>query len=153
MHAYRILFPLLIVASLSARADTIEHYMNIYDGIPKMEVKADPQSQAWARSARNVLSITCETVAETLLQANELAKNQGKPLFCLPIGVQLNAPTMNELIVQAYRSNSSQQSDKDKMTVSQIAWLAVSKSYPCQPQQASPFQEFSNHEAAMQHIE
>src|SRR3990167_10258076 len=113
MHAYRILFPLLIVASLSARADTIEHYINIYDGIPKMEVKADPQSQAWARSARNVLSITCETVAETLLQANELSKNQGKPLFCLPISTQLNSITMNELIVQAYRNNSNQQTDKD----------------------------------------
>lgn len=151
MKKRKLLFSLMIVASLSAHADTIEHYVNIYDGIPKMEMKADPQSQAWARSARNVLSITSETVAETLMQANQLATSQGKPLFCLPIGVQLNAPTMNELIVQAYRTNSSQQSDKDKMTVSQIAWLAVTKTYPCQPQQASPFQAFSNHEAVMQH--
>src|SRR3990167_10949632 len=144
MHKYRILFSLLILASLSARADTIEHYINIYDGIPKMEMKADPQSQAWARSARNVLSVTSETVAETLLQANELASHQGKPLFCLPTSVQLNAATMNDLIVQAYRNNSSQQRDKNQMTVSQIAWLAVIETYPCHTQQTSPNLSFSH---------
>ncbi len=151
MHKCRLFILLFIAASLSAHADTIENYINIYNGIPKMEMKADPQSQAWARSARNVLSITSETIAETLLQANDLAKNQGKPLFCLPIGVQLNAPTMNDLIVQAYRSNPSQQGDKDKMTVSQIAWLAVTQSYPCQSGPSSPFKAFSGSQT-MQHV-
>lgn len=32
---------------------------------------------------------------------------------------------------------SSQQSDKDSMTVSQVAWLGASKSYPCQPNTAA----------------
>ena len=151
MKRRNLLFPLLVVASLSATADTIANYMNIYDGIPKMELKADPQSQAWARSARNVLSVTTETVAETLLQANELAKNQGHPLFCLPNTVQLNATTVNDLIVQAYRDTSSQQSDKGKMTVSQIAWLAVTQSYPCQSQRTSPFKGFGSTQS-MQHV-
>ena len=122
---------IILLASLCVQADTIDHYMNISDNIPKMEMKADPQSQAWARSARNVLTITSETVAETLMQANDLARSQGKPLFCLPPGVSLNAVTLDGIILQTYRDNSSQQSDKDKMTVSQIAWQGVMKAYPC----------------------
>ena len=130
-------FLLLMMISVSAQADTIENYIRIYNEIPKMEMKADPQAQAWARSARNVLAVTSETIAETLLQANELASSQGKPLFCLPGTTQLNAATMSELIIQAYKENSSQQSDKGQMTVSQIAWLGVTKAYPCPPQNLS----------------
>jgi hypothetical protein len=110
----------------------MDHYMNISNQIPQMEMKADPQAQTWARSARNVLIITNESIAETLMQANELAKAQGHPLFCLPAGVTLNAMTLDGIIHQTYRELSSQQSDKDKMTVSQMAWLGVSKTYPCQ---------------------
>lgn len=113
-------------------ADTINNYMNIANNIPQMEIKADLQAQAWARSAHHVLTITCESIAETMIQANETAKNQGKPIFCLPQGAQLNSITLNNLIQQTYKEISSQQSDKDKMTVSQIAWIGVSKQYPCQ---------------------
>lgn len=112
-------------------ADTIDNYMNIANNIPQMEIKADPQAQAWARSARYVLTVTCESIAETILQANETAKNQGKPIFCLPQGVQLSSQVLNDLIQQTYKELSSQQSDKNKMTVSQIAWMGVSKRYPC----------------------
>ena len=129
----------ITTATFLTHADTMEHFMSIYSEIPKMEMKADPQSQAWARSARNVLAVTSETIAETLLHANEIATSQGKPLFCLPISVQLNSNTMNDIIIRAYESNSSQNSDKSKMTVSQIAWLGITKFYPCQQQQ-SPFE-------------
>ncbi|MFA6302706.1 MAG: phosphatase [Legionella sp.] len=115
----------------SLHADTINNYMNIANNIPQMEMKADPQAQAWARSARNVLAITCETIAETMLQSNETAKNNGRPNFCLPMGVQLNTMVLDGIIQQTYKELSSQQSDKDKMTVSQIAWLGVTKKYPC----------------------
>jgi hypothetical protein len=67
-----------------------------------------------------------------MIHANEMAKNQGNPIFCLPAGVQLNASTLCELIQQTYKELSSQQSDKDSMTVSQVAWLGASKHYPCQ---------------------
>ncbi len=116
----------------SAMSDTIGHYMNISNAIPQMEIKADSQSQAWARSARDVLTITTETLAETLLQANEIAQIKGKPLFCLPPNLHLNSTTMNNIILQTYRDISSQQSDKDKMSISQIAWLGITKTYPCQ---------------------
>lgn len=123
----RLLFISLILASGYLQADTINNYMNIANNIPQMEMKADPQAQAWARSARHVLTITSESIAETLIQANEAAKTQGKPIFCLPQGVQLNSFVMNELIQQTYKEISSQQSDKDKMTVSQVALLGLSK--------------------------
>ncbi|WP_165831576.1 phosphatase [Legionella qingyii] len=132
-----VLISFLILCHCSIHADTIKNYMSIADNIPQMEVKADPQAQAWARSARHVLTITCESIAETMLQANEVAKNQGNPVFCLPPGVQLNAFTLCELIQQTYKEISSQQSDKDSMTVSQVAWLGASKHYPCQQNTAA----------------
>ncbi|MFI4917955.1 MAG: phosphatase [Legionellales bacterium] len=116
----------------SVYADTIDNYMNIVNNIPQMEIKADPQAQAWASSARHVLTITCESIAETITQANETATSQGKPMYCLPLGVQLNSIVLNELIQKTYKELSSQQSDKGKMTVSQIAWLGINKQYPCQ---------------------
>lgn len=131
-------FCIFSALSIGVQADTIDHYVNIANTIPQMEMKADPQAQAWARSARNVLNITSETVAETLIQANELAKTRGRPLFCLPTGVSLNAVTLNGIIMQTYNEISSQQSDKDKMTVSQVAWLGVAKAYPCKGQTTLP---------------
>ena len=130
-----LLFSFLLFCSCFAQADTIDNYINIATNIPQMEIKADQQSQVWARSARNVLTITNESIAETLEQANELAKNQGKPLFCLPANITLDAATLDTLIQETYKEISSQQSDKDKMTVSQIAWLGVLKRYPCQQQE------------------
>ncbi len=129
---FKVISILMLLAAGIAQADTIDHYMNIASQIPKMEMKADPQAQTWARSARNVLIITSETIAETLMQANELAKKQGKPLFCLPTDAAFNAVIMDNLIQQTYNQLSSQQSDKDKMTVSQVAWLGVSQRFPCQ---------------------
>lgn len=130
----------------TTHADTINNYMSIASNIPQMEIKADPQAQAWARSARHVLNITCESIAETLSQTNETAKNQGKALFCLPKEVQLNSIMLNELIQQTYKEISSQQSDKDTMTVSQVALLGVIKRYPCQ---ANPTEKQMAHVAAL----
>src|SRR6476660_8120015 len=127
----RFFFTILIFFCCDLNADTIDNYMKIANNIPQMEIKADAQSQAWARSAHHVLTITCESIAETILQANEVAKNQGKPIFCLPQGTNLDAAMLNDLIQKTYKNLSSQQSDKDKMTVSQIAWMGVNQNYPC----------------------
>jgi len=123
---------LLLMSSVSVFADTIDHFMNIAKNIPQMEMKADQQSQTWARSARTILVLTSESIAETLLLSNETAKQMGGPLFCLPPSVQLNGSTLSEIIQQTYREISSQQSDKDKMTVSQVALIGLKKTYPCQ---------------------
>src|SRR3990167_7267684 len=87
-------------------ADAIGRYMNIANNIPKMEMKADLDAQAWARSARNILTLTSETVAESLTLANTTATQHGSPLFCLPAQTQLNAADMDALIQQTYRTLS-----------------------------------------------
>ena len=131
----RIVF-LLLMGSASAYADTMDHYMNIAKNIPQMEMKADQQSQAWARSARTMLILTSESIAETLALSNETATQMGSPFFCLPNGVQINPMTLNDLIQKTYNDISSQQSDKDKMTVSQVALIGLKNQYPCQQQPA-----------------
>ena len=136
MRMQRLLYLFLLV-SASVYADTIDRYMNIANNIPQMEMKADQESQLWSKSARTVLILTSESIAETLILSNQTATQLGSPLFCLPIGVQLSAETLNDLIQQTYRNISSQQSDKDKMTVSQVALLGLRKQYPCQQQAAT----------------
>ncbi|WP_185967309.1 phosphatase [Legionella israelensis] len=123
-------------------ADTMDHYMSIADNIPKMEMKADSQSQAWARSARNVLIITCESIAETINQANVYAQKQDNPFFCLPANKQLTASVLNELIQQTYKEIPELQ--KDRMTVSEVAWIAVKKNFPCKQR--------STHAKQMEHV-
>ncbi len=125
----------LLILSTNVYADTIDHFMNIVNNIPQMEMKADPESQAWARSARTVLLLTSESIVETLTLSNDNATQQGTPLFCIPPAEQLSAARLNDLIQQTYRDIPSQQSDKDKMTVSQVALLGLKKQYPCQQQQ------------------
>jgi hypothetical protein len=122
---------LLLITSMNAYADTMDHFMHIAESIPKMEMKVDPRSQAWARSARNILVLTSESVSESLVVANDAATKAGKPLFCLPRGTRLTGTDINELIQKTYRDLSSQTRDKNKMTVSQIALLGISKQYPC----------------------
>jgi hypothetical protein len=132
-----LLLILLSVQPLLGFADTIEQFINISNSIPTMEMKADPQAQAWARSARNVLTITTESIAEALIEANQLASAQGKPLFCLPETVSLNAQTMKTLIENAYQNTPEIQSQKNQLSVSKVAWLAVLKSYPCSAARSS----------------
>jgi hypothetical protein len=128
---HRIIY-LCLILSTSIHADTIDHYMKIANNIPQMEMKADQQSQAWARSARTILILTSESIAETLTISNDSATQKGNPLFCLPPGVKIEASALNDLIQQTYKEIYSQQSDKDKMSVSQVALMGISKKYPCQ---------------------
>ena len=128
----RRLFLCLFFINSFCFADSIKSYMNITNNIAQMEIKADLQAQAWARSARHVLAVTCESIQETMLQANEMAKQQGNPLFCIPANTSFNAAQLHDLITETYKNISSQQSDKDRMTVSQVAFLGVNKRFPCQ---------------------
>ena len=128
------IFLFFIIASFGVHADTIDHYINIANNIPQMEMKADQQSQAWARSARTMLTLTSECILETLDIFNEKAKQSGTPLYCVPLAVKLDASSLNDLIQQTYKNISSLQSDKDKMTVSQVALLGLKNKYPCEQQ-------------------
>ncbi len=119
---------------LALYADTMDHYMGIVNNIPKMEIKADGQAQIWAKSARNVLVLTCESVAESLKIANDTASRQNMPLFCMPATTILDGPMLHDLVQQTYRDISSQESDKSKMTVSEVALIGLTKAYPCSKQ-------------------
>lgn len=122
----------ILLTSISGQADTMDHYMNIINGIPQMEIKADEQSQAWARSARSVILLTCDGIADTLLLANELAKKSGQqPLFCLTQPGQMSPEALSELIQQTYKTLPRVQAEKEKMTVSEVALLAVQERFPC----------------------
>ena len=118
--------------ALNLHADSIASYMNIANNIPKMEIQADANSQAWARSARNVLAVTTETIAETMIQGNEIAKKKGRPIFCLPPGVKLNTATMDAIIKQASQDLNASPEDRKKISVSTVAWLGVINKFPCQ---------------------
>ena len=133
-HACKILFAIILLYTLNTIADTMGHYMNIAENIPLMEIKADPQAQAWARSARNVLILTGESIIESLTVANEGAKLSGKPIFCLKNNSTITASEMNDLIQKTFRELSTTASDKNNMTVSQLALIGLSKQYPCETQ-------------------
>lgn len=122
----------------SVYADTIQHYMNVADSIPKMEMKADSDAQIWVRSARNILNLTCEAIAETLTAANRTATEQGKPLFCLNRAKEgLDPEFLNKLIQKTYTESNSPKEVKDSMTVSEIALIGLMQKYPCTPDHAS----------------
>jgi hypothetical protein len=114
-----------------AYADTMEHYMRIVNNIPKMEIKADVQAQMWAKSAHNILLLTCESVAESLTVANEAARRQNAPLFCMPPTVTLSGALVQTMLPHAYHDMMGQTADKANMTVSEVTLLALTQTYPC----------------------
>ena len=143
---YALIFTLFGTACWS---DRIGNYHQISQSIPKMEMKADPQSQAWARSARHVLTITNESIAETLIAMNNQAANQGHPFFCLPKNKPLNAELMRQLIEASKEAHTG----ANNTTVSQVALTAVMQKFPCQSKRTQPFSSLSETQAAMAHAE
>ena len=128
-------FILLFLFSLTCvYADTIDRYMHIVDNIPKMEMTAEPDAHIWVRSARNVLNLTSESIFETLMLANKTVTLRGIPLFCIPGGTTIDAAGLNQLIQHTYRNISSPESEKNKMTVSEVALLGLTQKYPCTQQ-------------------
>ncbi|GEM_PF-1304289 len=112
-------------------ADTVAGYMSIAENLPRMEMKADAQSQAWSRSARNVLLLTCETVWDGLKAANQTASQQGKPLFCPPANKNLSAEEMLDMINDTYKEMSLNDSEKNQMSIAQLAFIGLQKKYKC----------------------
>ena len=135
-------FYLLGFCSLSflspSYADTMEHYMHIASDIPKMEIKADSQAQVWAKSARNVLVLTCESIGESLTLANRLAEQKGSPLFCLPEHIALSGQMLHDMVQKTYDEINVQGRDKSQMTVSEVALIGLSKNYPCTAKKLQP---------------
>jgi hypothetical protein len=119
------------ITSYKAHADTIGHYINITSNITQMELKADSESQSWARGARNVITLTCESILESLNIANKISSETGKPMYCMPPNTTITSMALDNMIQDTYRNISSQAKDKDQMSVSQVALLGLQKTYPC----------------------
>ena len=121
----------VLSTSIGAFADTIDNYVSIANHITSMEMKADRDAQTWARSARNVLAITNESIAETLIEANRIATNDGHPIFCLAKDATLDASIIKSLLEKALKTNPELQNDKTRPTISVVATNAVRDAFPC----------------------
>lgn len=125
-------FILFFLCSFHNYADTIERYMGIANNITRMEIKADPNAQAWARSARNVLLLTGESIWESLSIMNQISTEKGQPLFCIRSSETISAERMNDLIQESYGKLNMPDDQKNKMTVAQVALMGIQQHYPCQ---------------------
>ncbi len=119
---------ILLVLSLGTYADTIGKYAKIAKSIPEMSLKADPQAQAWMRSAKSILAITDETVAQTIMAMNQLAKRQGRPLICLPDTKVIDGATVHDILASKIQGDVDENAPD---TISNIVTQELLKTYPC----------------------
>jgi hypothetical protein len=132
MNKYKFFFSFFLLHSTTIFADSIGHFMGIAQNIPRMEMKADSNSQAWARSARNVLLLTGESIWESLKIANQNSAQLGSPLFCVPAEQNMTAEKMYDLIQGTYQKLNLSVEDQNQMTVAQVALRGLEDLYPCQ---------------------
>ena len=130
---YRVLLLVtLLLSSLKiVYADTIGKYAQIAKSIPEMSLKADPQSHAWARSARSILAITDETIAETINVMNQLATKHGTPLLCITQEKPLNAQVVHTVLAQLIQKLTPAQAAQ---SISESLLQQLQISYPCKTQ-------------------
>lgn len=122
---------LMGVVSL-AQADTVANYMTIVENIPKMAMKADEQSQAWVRSARNIITSTDETMLQTIIAMNASAAKNGKPIFCFSPGKPFDATTVDQIIQKTYAELLKMQGTSvGTMTVSDVLMVGMASQYSC----------------------
>ena len=128
----RYLIILLVLISNLAQADKIKNYIEISSSIPQMELKADPHSQSWARSARNIITSTDETILQTAVLMNSLSAKQGKPLFCFSNNTKIDNKTIDTIIKNTYRDLVAQgKANVNNMSVSEVAVIGIANKYPC----------------------
>ncbi|HBB53685.1 MAG TPA: phosphatase [Legionellales bacterium] len=132
MNKHKLLIWLILFHSSAIFADSIAHFMGIAQNIPRMEMKADSSSQAWARSARNILLLTGESIWESLKIANQNSAQLGNPLFCVPAEQNMTAEKMYDLIQGSYQKLNLSVEDQNQMTVAQVALRGLEDLYPCQ---------------------
>jgi hypothetical protein len=131
MNKYKFIFSFFFFHSSFIFADSIAHFIGIAQNIPRMEMKADANSQAWARSARNILLLTGESIWESLKIANQNSAQLGNPLFCVPTEQNITAEKMFDLIQNTYQKLNLSVEDQNQMTVAQIALRGLEDQYPC----------------------
>lgn len=125
------IFLMLVLLQSSGYADKIIKFMNVANNIPRMEMKPDQNSQAWAKSARNILLLTSESIWESLYSVNQVNTQSGNPLFCIPSQEAMSAEKMTDLIEDTYRNLSMSDDEKNQLTVAQVALMGLQQKYGC----------------------
>ena len=135
-----ILLSFLLTILSTAYSDTIGKYASIAKEIPKARLTADPKSQAWARSARSILNVTEETLAQTIQSMQALASKHNTPLLCLPAGQQIDNNLIHHTLEQLVNNFSPKDADK---SISQAVIEQLEAQYPCN-QHAQNQQRYNN---------
>lgn len=128
MSIRKCVFCVLVVWQSVVFADTLGKYAAIAKNIPSMELKADAQSQAWARSARSVLSVTDEAIAQSVVAMNIIALKNGKPLICAPADVKINTEMVHTLLTKRI---ANMQLDDTNKNISSVVVTILTEQYPC----------------------
>lgn len=127
----RFIFLILVILHQPLYADKIIKFMNVANSIPRMEMKPDANSQAWAKSARNILLLTAESIWESLYSANQANTQAGAALFCVAKQEDMNAEQMTDLIKDTYQHLSMSDDEKNQLSVAQVALIGLQQKYGC----------------------
>lgn len=152
----RILFSILFLTiSLSTVtfADTIGRYAGIAKSIPEASLKADPKSQAWAHSARTILNVAEESIAESIAAVQTAANQLNRPIFCLPKDQSINTELIHQILEQ--KVSQLKEADATK-NLSDVVVASLTEKYPCQSinqAQAGPESLFAPREYTMVHVD
>lgn len=119
---------LLILWHTTLFADTLGKYASIARNIPSMELKADAQSQAWARSARSVLGVTDEAIAQSVVAMNLLALKNGTALICYPPETKIDTPMIHTILAKHI---ASMPADDANRSISEVVVTILTNQYPC----------------------
>lgn len=124
---------LMFTLPITAYADTIGRYAGIAKSIPEATLKADPKSQAWAHSARTILHVAEESIAESISSMQNAAMRLQRPILCMPQGRSINTALIHEILEQ----NIAQLKPSDETkNLSNVVVASLSTKYPCQAHQA-----------------
>ena len=123
---------ILLGACNIAQADTIGKYAGIAKGIPQASLKADPQSQAWARSARSILEVTEETIAQTIQSVQSFAAKRNIQVFCLPAGMKIDNSLIHQILERSITNLSAAEANKN---ISEVVTEQLETQYPCKSNQ------------------
>ena len=128
MNLKKCIICLVLLWHTTLFADTLGKYASIARNIPSMELKADAQSQAWARSARSVLGVTDEAIAQSVVAMNLLALKNGTPLICAPPETKIDTAMIHTILAKHI---ASMPADDVSRSISEVVVTILTNQYPC----------------------
>lgn len=132
----KLILTILLACITNSYADTLGKYASIANGIPPMQLKADEKSQAWARSAISILAVTDETIAQTILAMNELAKKSDQPIICPSASTGIDGDTIHALLKEIMLKMNTEDAQRN---ISEVVAKQLAVKYPCKNSQEAKF--------------